>query len=187
MLAWQSTLNGHDLYSGLPADGDQDVLRQSLHGSGQSHFHAYGERLITNRGTLPSPKRIKGAVRAGDWVVSERLLGRSKSAPSESSHRRNLVLDPVAVGVSPRGWNVRLWLLEGGHPDLAEALLEEHRYFPWLILGTLHADWTDPQLYAIVVSPTREQWAMANSANLPARPWRPKLSIEVKLKRKGSI
>jgi hypothetical protein len=185
ILGWQATLKGYDLYSGLPPVDGEEFFRHSLHESGQSHFHVYGERIITNRDSLPSPKDIKGVASMGSSVIPPRRLGASTSTPTESPHRRNLILDPKTVGAPAGAWNVRLWLIEHGRLDLADAVVEDNRHFSWLVLGTLHAKWTDPQLLAVIVCPTPEQWAMAQSRNVPAIPWRPKMSIEVKPK--GSI
>ena len=53
-------------------------------------------------------------------------------------------------------------MLEAGRADLVAPIVAQAQQH-WLVLGTLHADWTDPQLFAIVTSITLEQWNMVQA------------------------
>jgi hypothetical protein len=147
-LAWQATLRPTgDLYAGRPRLERGDDMRGSFHASGAAHFHYFGQRILLDR--LPMPMT---AVQGTMKIVSSSVAGdiwRDDIEPRDSARRRTLVLDLTAYPVPYHSWQVTLWAVEAGRRDLAEALKSPGH---GAILGRMHADWTDPQLVAVVTS-----------------------------------
>jgi len=156
-LAWQATLTGFDVYAGIPkAPGAQpETLRGSFHASGKSHLHVTQGRIILD--PLPPLRDTRGAVKLAGWSIEPGEL--REAPPPDTSYRQTLVLDPVAIVVPSNSWTVYLWAIERGRRDLVESTLEQARGLH-RVLGSLHADWTDPELLAIVTTISERMWEM---------------------------
>jgi hypothetical protein len=145
-LAWRLTMRGEDIYAGPPRSTRGDELRQSYHASGFSHIHLWGATLPPGA-PLPPPGTITDRVKVASWSVTPVTWG--YSLKPDTAKRRTLALEPAAHEVPVESWDVTLFVIGAARPDLVEQTVAEQRALGQA-LGVLRADWTTPQLLAVV-------------------------------------
>lgn len=153
-LAWRLTMRGEDVYAGPPPSDRGEELRQSYHASGASHIHIWGAKLPPGA-PLPPPGTITDRVKVASWSVTPVTWGYRLKA--DGAQRRTLVLEPAAHEVPAASWDVNLFVIGTGRPDLVEQTLAEHAS-RGQVLGILRADWTTPELLAIASTFSVEDW-----------------------------
>ena len=142
-LFWQASLSGYDVYSGPPRIPQGDILRHSHHETGQTHLHLPDRRVAESQNT--SLKSIAGKLR-----IAGPLSGTIKTdgyrCKQDNKWRRTFVVDVRNLAV--RNLSVELWAVEKARPDLIGEITSDTYDDFRLLVGSIHADWTDPELLA---------------------------------------
>ena len=139
LVAW-AKLEGFDLYYG-PAG---NLLRGSYHETGAAHLH-------TPAGRVDYEKRVMPATFSGKLLLGSAGGCIDYNSRPDTPYRRSLIIDASRL----RSCAVDLWAIEGGRKDLVQEVLEEtSRAHPKVdaIVDHVVADWTQPQLLAVVRS-----------------------------------
>jgi hypothetical protein len=151
-LMVRASIVDDELYCGMHEKTNEEVLRTSYHGTGQTHTYvADGAKRVEDTATVPLLE-FQGKERIWGIAPDTDALEWTYTLSPDSAIRRNLLLD---LGEVPEMWSVDIWMIEHGRTDLVEETLAFYGRGD-RIISYRHIDWTQPQLLAVAWAPSDE-------------------------------
>jgi hypothetical protein len=164
-LAWQTKIEGEDVYVGPRAGERGESFRLSYHASGVTHFYFEGHRLPPG-GPSPAPKDVLGWEQIASWSVQPLTWG-YKPKP-DSPRRLNLIVDSDTAPIPLESWTVTLVAAERDRPEAIEAALHHYRSQE-LLIAHMTARCAHVSLIGVLWTMSVETWN-AVQQQIAARP-----------------
>ncbi len=144
-LFWRASLSGHDVYSGPPPIPQGEMLRHSYHALGQTHLHLPDRRVGGSQRT-PLKSITDKLLVSGPFSGTIRTTG--YRCKPDNQRRQTFIVDVRELHV--RNLSVELWAVVKGQPDLIREIISDTYEGFRLRVGSIHADWVDPELLAVI-------------------------------------
>ena len=159
-LVLDARVHGFDVYSqsGL-AWGKKANFKSSWHETGKTHLFTPFERQIGTQKVAPQNFKGKMQLPAG---AHGGVLTWGYKLKADTNNRRSLVIEVSLLEGKP--YTAELWAVEQGREDLVQEIVTGAGYQGKEVVGYIVADWTQPQLVALVSTLTDSAMSALNQS-----------------------